>query len=115
MENATIDPQDQCLSFFDNMFEAIPENYRRMEEANTEIQYEARGKAKKERKDAPSRSLLDIGKRATAVIQEKCKENAQKSLAKIAELTLEHKKKKDQKEQKVQNDESDIEMNSDDE
>ena len=112
MENATNDPADQCLDFFDNMFEAIPESYRRMEEAQTEIKYTVVGKAKKEIKDAPSRSLLDIGKRAQAVIHEGQKENVKKSLARIAELTLEHKKKKEQKGQK---EESDIEMDSDNE
>ena len=42
MENAT--EFDECLNFFDSVFEAIPESYRRLEEAQTEIKYEVKSK-----------------------------------------------------------------------
>ena len=95
----TTKQEDEIFSFFDDIYGSIPKQYKK-EDVQMEIGEE----------ETPARSLFEIGDLATAKIKAEQKANAQKSVAKIKEITKKHVQKK--KDEPEAGSEDDVEMGS---
>ena len=87
MADTTKAPEDECMEFFDDIFNCIMPSYRKIE-VTEEINKGTKSKKQLAKADKPARSLFEIGEAADAKISLNRQENAAKSLAKIKELTI---------------------------
>ncbi len=81
MENKTIDEAMLSLQFFDEVFTAIPPAFRQIDKADL-----VKPKSKKEK----PMSLFDLHEGVQGKIKDMQRVNREKSLKRIAELTLMH-------------------------
>ena len=81
MEDQHLDEAQSTLQFFDDVFNAIPPSFRQIDKADL-----VKSKPKKEK----PMSLFDLHEGVQGKIKEMQRENREKSLKRIAELTLMH-------------------------
>ena len=96
------------LHFFESVFEAIPPVYRQVDPKD-------QIKATKQGTGKAGKSLLDLHEHAAKKIKAEQNKNREKSLAKIAELTEQHKKSKLTKEEVKQRMDEDLSADYDEE
>ena len=91
---------DQIFGFFDDMYNSIPKQYKKVDVEIDQVEEE----------DKPGVSLFEIGDRATKKIKEEQKANAKKSVDKIAEITK--KRGETKKDEPDASEDEDVEMGS---
>ena len=84
--------EDEALNFFDSMFETIPNAYKNVPKDYREDTEMAHPKGMKKSKKSEPLSILELKERAQQKIENIQKNNREKSMAKIKQLTEEHKK-----------------------
>ena len=83
--------EDSALTFFDNMYTTVPNSYKLVSQ-DYKMESEPAPVAKKRRDKGKPMSMVELKERVQSKIENIQQKNRDKSMAKIKQLTEEHKK-----------------------